>query len=303
MTPTSYRPTPALLIMLLLAACSVEPDPTSAISTPTSPSTQTPEPASPMPTSTTTPPPTATRLPTATPAPEQYIDEAGNLMQHVPAGEFTMGSEAGFPDELPVHAVYVDAFYIDKYEVTNEMYAECVDDSSECRRPRLPGSITRSVYFSNQNFANYPVLYVDWWMARAYCTWRGARLPTEAEWEKAARGTDGRVYPWGDEPATCDYAVMDDLVMGSGCGWQTTSPVGSIPEGASPYGVLDMAGNVWEWVFDWDPYATNGAGRVLCGGGHYSVPSTVRAAKREVLHFPMDKNDALGFRCGASAVE
>jgi formylglycine-generating enzyme required for sulfatase activity len=106
----------------------------------------------------------------------------------------------------------------------------------------------------------------------------------------------------GDQTASCDYAVMFDPVLGNGCGTGDSAwAVGSKPEGASPYGVLDMAGNVWEWVEDWDPYATNGAGRVLRGGGYFSIPATVRAAKREVLHLPLDKNDGLGFRCGASA--
>jgi serine/threonine-protein kinase len=214
----------------------------------------------------------------------------GMTLVLIPAGEFIMGSDDGDFDEIPQRTETTEAFWIDLTEVTQGMYALC--DAEGCIQPAC-------VHGDN----THPVVCINWESARSYCEWAGRRLLTEIEWEKAARGTDGRIYPWGDEPASCDYAVMDDLVMGTGCGWESTWAVGSKPEGASPYGVLDMAGNVWEWVYDWDPYATNGAGRVLRGGGYYSVYSTVRAAKREVLHQPLDKNDALGFRCGASMVE
>ena len=170
-------------------------------------------------------------------------------MRLVPAGEFTLGSDDSVEVvSRPAHTVYLDAFYIDKFEVTNEMYAEC--DSPECRKPRQPGSITRPTYFNNIHFADYPVIYVDWWMAKAYCTWRGGRLPTEAEWEKAARGTDGRVYPWESQERSCFYSNL------SGCTDDTTA-VDLYEQGQSIYGVYDLSGNVWEWtstIFQPYPY-------------------------------------------------
>ena len=152
-----------------------------------------------------------------------------------------MGNDnSGDAASKPAHAVYVDAFYIDKFEVTNEMYDACVY-AVECRKPMQEGSVTRTTYFSNPVFANYPVIYVDWKMAKAYCEWRGARLPTEAEWEKAARDTDERIYPWGSEELDCSYANS------AGCVGDTT-PVDQHEKGLSPYGIYGMAGNVWEWT-------------------------------------------------------
>ena len=206
-------------------------------------------------------------------------------MVFVPYGSFIMGSDDGDPDEKPMRSLFVASFWIDQTEVTQEMYALCDDPGCEKPTCTLDGQ-------------NMPVVCVDWKNANAYCQWAGRRLPTEPEWEKAARGTHGSLYPWGDQPATCDYAVMDDG-GGNGCGlgsapWQ----VGSIPAGISPYGAFDMAGNVWEWVDEWEEHdMANGAGHVLKGGGYYSIPYTVRPAKREVLHMPVDKLDALGFRC------
>ena len=186
--------------------------------------------------------PTATSLPTEAPLPEEIEDDKGVPMRLVPAGEFVMGSDDSV-DRLsrPAHTVYLDAFYIDKFEVTNEMYAECVEATTECRQPRKPGSITRNTYYNNLHFADYPVLYVDWYMAKAYCSWRGARLPTEAEWEKAARGTDGRIYPWESQERDCYYSNL------AGCE-ADTSAVDKFEQGQSLYGVYDLSGNVWEWT-------------------------------------------------------
>ena len=157
------------------------------------------------------------------------IDEAEIV--YVPAGKFLMGSESGDPDKSPEHEVYLSAYWIYKYEVTNAQYRLCIQ-AGECS-----GDI------ENYPANNYPVSDALWFHAENYCEWAGGRLPTEAEWEKAARGDEGRYpYPWGDG-INCDLANFEKCEAG-------VSLVGSYPEGASPYGALDMAGNVWEWVAD-----------------------------------------------------
>jgi len=213
----------------------------------------------------------------------------------IPEGEFTMGSNTGLPNEQPVHQVYLDAYYIDKYEVTNSQYRKCVD-AGVCQPP----SKTRN--YDNPEYAKHPVTYVDWYSANAYCAWRGAHLPTEAEWEKAARGTDGRIYPWGNS-MSCDFA------NGSECKIGDTVPVGSYPQGKSPYGVYDMAGNVWEWVSDFfDPSyyayspknnptgATDSTGHVFRGGAWISVPDALRSSFRYGFG-PLLSEGGVGFRC------
>jgi eukaryotic-like serine/threonine-protein kinase len=178
------------------------------------------------------------------------------LQMYVPAGDFLMGTTedqmnaysimthyVDWGNEGPQHSVYLDAFWIDQTEVTNAQYARCVA-SGQCTKPYDTKSYTRPSYFGDSQFADYPVIFVDWNQAQAYCAWAGRRLPSEAEWEKAARGPDGRTFPWGDA-APNQYLLNYHNYIGD------TTAVGSYPSGASFYGALDMAGNVWEWVNDW----------------------------------------------------
>ena len=226
----------------------------------------------------------------------QISPNDGMVMVYVPAGNFTMGFDS--PD-APAHNVYLDAFLIDQTEVTNSKYALCVQ-AGACQPPRNNSSATRTSYYGNSQFANYPVIYVDWNDAQAYCSWAGRRLPTEAEWEKAARGTDGRKYPWGNEPPTCELTnsfCVDD-----------TAEVGSYPAGASPYGALDMSGNVWQWIADWydvypggDKTVDSNFGqtyRVVRSNGweDYENGSYYRLGSN-----PDRKQDDFGFRCALAS--
>ena len=260
--------------------------------------------------------PTPVFTSTSTPFPEEIVDSKGVSMRLVPAGEFTMGSET-YDDEKPIHQVYLDAYYMDKYEVTNALYQACVS-AGVCDPPHETGSYTRSSYYGNSQYADYPVINVDWNQAKTYCEWRDARLPTEAEWEKAARGTDGRTYPWGNEwdvrstrrlnfsdkndPTGASDTVADD-------GYADTAPVGSYPNGVSPYGLYDMAGNVWEWVADWysetfyqsspfeNPLGPNsGQYRALRGGSWGYFDFSVRASNRH-RDGPDYWGGSVGFRC------
>ncbi len=282
--------------------------------------------------------PTNTPIPTNTPEPEVPIEPVeepepepieepiislgvgstmlrekdGMEMVYVPEGTFTMGSKNNdsdaWDDEKPEREVYLDAYWIDKYEVSNGQYAQCVADGV-CTKPQYSKSYTRPSYYGNDEFADYPVIYVDWHQASAYCAWAGGRLPTEAEWEKAARGPNGNKYPWENESPSCDLANYNQgtyenpkYCVGD------TSEVGSYPEGASYYGAMDMAGNVWEWVNDWwsDRYDTNvtrnpkgpetGVYRVYRGGSWYYNYWLIRSAFR-LRYVPDDWDFNRGFRC------
>lgn len=258
-----------------------------------------------------------------------FCVEPGSMV-YVPAGTFPMGSpvgEGGYSDEQPQHDVYLDAFHIDRFEVTGGEFAAfltafgTVDESGNALFSATGANVSctdgacsprntcqsRPGGLQNLSCADHPAAGISWYGARAYCEWAGKWLPTEAQWERAAKGTTHRRFPWGDEPADGQRANCDD----SGCAdaYGTTAPVGSFPDGASPTGCYDMAGNVSEWVLDWygnyyysqSPAANpqgpgSGSNRVLRGGGFNYSAIYLRAASRDNGP-PSNRNGNLGFRC------
>ncbi len=245
----------------------------------------------------------------------------------VPAGPAVLGDDAGFPDETPRRTVEVPAFAIDKLEVSNADYERFLEADPAARKDATPrywkryvpplvrdGPVGKLLRFGPQTFRkpDHPVVGVDWFSARAYCAWAGKRLPTEAQWEKAARGTDGRTWPWGalwrfDRANSGGYERA-----GERDGHMYTAAVSAYPGAASPYGALNMAGNVWEWTssaYESRPDAPelwsrggppDGVQRVIKGGSFRSYPSSVRPARRG--HYePGYKSFDIGFRCAVDA--
>ena len=232
------------------------------------------------------------------------IDEGCAPMALIPAGCFDMGDHfgEGTPDELPVHNICISAFHMGVHEVTNARYAECVD-AGQCSAPVHSSSATRDSYFGEPAYDDYPVIYVSWFDAAEYCAWVGQRLPTEAEWEYAARGgLEGKRYPWGD-----DIIGSDANYWSSGdTDGNDTRPVGSYS--ANGYGLFDMAGNAWEWVSDWHQYYYStspsqdppgpsiGEYRTLRGGSWGHNPVFLRMADRGQFG-PLLRLSMFGFRC------
>ena len=271
----------------------------------------------------------------------EVVDAKGVVMRLIPAGEFTMGNKYGAQeDEKPDHSVQLSAYYIDKYEVTNKLYSGCVNEGY-CQSPSNTSSYSRLSYYNNPQFNNYPVIYVDWNMAKVYCTWREARLPSEAEWEKAAQGPEEAVhhrdeediqgiqedlhrqgldekaihgiltpykafYPWG-------YDDPNDHLLNYNSNVGDTSAIGSYPNGKSIYDVYDMAGNVNEWVNDWysdtfyavsslvNPSGPDFGQYRILRGGSFLNNDFDVYSTKRFKHFPDSKNYTYGFRCARSA--
>lgn len=237
------------------------------------------------------------------------------VMVTVPAGEFQMGCDTNtdiycefVPEEFS-HTVFLDAFRIDKYEVTYRRYQKCVD-AGGCEPPDVGGMFN----YGWPGIDSLAVNGITWFKAKAFCEWEGKRLPTEAEWEKAAKGTEQLLYPWGFEEPTCEYAVMDTMYAGNlGCGTGNVMPVGTKPMGASPYGAMDMAGNVWEWTADWhdENYYFNspinnpqgpasGDYKVTRGGDLFSRSGLELRTTGRFPYYPSNPSPAIGFRCAKS---
>lgn len=275
------------ILLIFLAACS------SATPVPTTTPTLTPSSTS-APTSTSVPAATAeVAAPSPTSANEaatfRFSSIDGMPQVFVPAGILHMGGYdvRAAPDEFPAHDVTLDAFWMDQLEVTNAMYALCVS-AGACEPPQSLESGRRFDYYENSEFKDYPVVYVTWGQAKTYCEWAQRRLPTEAEWERAARGDDLRTFPWGEDKPDWRFANFNMLVT-------DTSRVGSYAMGASPFGVLDMAGNVAEWTNDFysfnfylntplenpfGPATSASLNRVVRGGSLGDAEINIRVSKR-----------------------
>jgi formylglycine-generating enzyme required for sulfatase activity len=260
----------------------------------------------------------ATQTPSPAPANQRLSPVDGMPQVSIPAGTFHMGGMdvRRAQNETPDHEVTLAAFWMDQLEVTNAMYALCVNTGA-CTPPQNFKSQRRASYFNNPAFNDYPVIYVTWGQAAAYCEWADRRLPSEAEWERAGRGDDFRTFPWGEDKADGLRANFNMLVG-------DTSRVGTYPAGASPFGVLDMAGNVAEWVNDFytasyanagtlnptGPEASSSLLRVVRGGSPGDAEINIRVSKRSAVLGSLpgavqagaalgDFSPRIGFRCAA----
>jgi formylglycine-generating enzyme required for sulfatase activity len=236
---------------------------------------------------------------------QQLINSSDDAMVEIPAGEFILGSNQGGYNEKPQHVSMLDAYWIDRYEVTYQQYMEFVEETGH-RQPGPPSRYARKLE-ALRGF-NQPVTYVSWSDSAAYCEWKGKRLPTEKEWEKAIRGSDGRTWPWGEGregfPANFD---------GEADGYEVTAPVGTFSQDQSMYGVYDGAGNVMEWVDDWyveDIYSRAvkpgivrpkifSMYKTMRGSGYTSQGVDLRITNRSFI-VPDFRDESIGFRCARS---
>ena len=303
-----------LLFVFILSACGGNATEAPIIESTSTPDT-TIEPTLPLPTLEVL---TPTAISTDEPVTFRTSAIDGMPQVYIPVGTFHMGGYdiRAAPDEFPAHEVTIDAFWMDQLEVTNAMYQLCVN-AGVCTLPQNLGTARKADYFYNVEYKNYPVVYVTWGQAKAYCEWADRRLPTEAEWERAGRGDDLRTFPWGEDKPDERFVNFNMLVT-------DTSRVGSYPLGASPFGVLDMAGNVAEWTNDFyrfdyyqsspatnpqGPLTSSGLNRVVRGGSLGDAEVNIRVSKRSSVlgsdlraqkgspEYLGDYSPRIGFRC------
>lgn len=243
---------------------------------------------------------------------EDSLSESGAQMVVVPGGNFARGHATGSWKEQPVRSVFVSEFKMDRYEVTVEDYEKCVE-AGVCSVPGSSSQYCSASFEYARNWGKadrkrHPVNCVNWSAADKYCRWAGKRLPTEAEWEKAARGREGRIFAWGNDTPSCRKAVIR-ADGGPGCGSGHTAPVGSKPAGATPLGIMDMTGNVAEWVSDKyseryyargpvdNPKGAAGSSKNSVRGGSYYNPMSFQKAFSRDARAPSNTYAFIGFRC------
>jgi formylglycine-generating enzyme required for sulfatase activity len=329
-TRKGFHTLAVLIFLALVSGCSKENTPTLLVTltqtntlfTPTFPATSLPSATAtilPTETASITPTPRPTNTPSLTPIPRLIVDQRGAAMVLVPEGEFLMGSDSWSGSEKPSHKVYLDSYYIDQFEVSNSAFVEFLNEVGnqiegiagkahwvEENDPDLDIFRMNEIWQVAAGRENHPMNEVTWFGARAFCEWRQARLPSEAEWEKAARGTDGRTYPWGESEPTCEMANF------ASCYYDSV-PVDSYPDWISPYGTYNMAGNVHEWTNDWyaeeyyanSPYKNptgpeNGDFKVFRGASWFNAAFQTRTTYR-YPKLPVLTYMANGFRCARAA--